>query len=170
VSLDSNMWWQGPFVLMVLRLVHTEALLLRAKRNGEVLVFRGALSMRVLFACGIAGLSFGVYFSIGREEMWLLLLAATMVLGLCLAWPATISLGPDGLRRHLWWRRTTAIPWTEVTGIQKNQGEDIEVFGRNGQSISFTRYHIDPYRFEREVKWRAKLDRTLDPALPPSIR
>jgi hypothetical protein len=147
-----------------------EARLSHAKHKSGLLVFPGVLAMRVISACGIAGFSIGIFLSVGHEETWVLALAAILALGWCFGWPTTISLGADGLRRHLWWRKDVFIPWTDVSGIQKNKGEDIEVFGKSGQSISFTRFHTDPLRFETEVKLRAKLDRTLDSAMPPSIR
>jgi hypothetical protein len=147
-----------------------EARLSHARRTGSLLVFPGVLAMRMMFACGIVGFSIGIFLSVGHEETWVLILGVVFVLGWCFSWPATISLGPDGLRRHLWWRKAVFIPWADVSGIQKNKGEDSEVFGRSGQSISFTRFHTDPFRFETEVKRRAKLDKTLDPSMPPSIR
>jgi hypothetical protein len=147
-----------------------EAQLSRARRKSGLLVFQGALSVRIISALGIVGFSILLFFSAGHEETWLLILGTCLVLGFCFAWPVSISLGPDGLRRHIWWRKAVFITWNEVTGIQKNKGGDIEVFGKLGQSISFTRFHIDPLRFETEVKKRAGLDRTLDPSLPPSIR
>jgi hypothetical protein len=74
------------------------------------------------------------------------------------------------VRRYLWLRRVVFIPWAEVTGIEKNNGGDIIVFGKMAQSITFTRFHTDPGRFEREVRSRSNLGQTSRADAVPTIR
>jgi hypothetical protein len=166
----SNMWWIGPLVLILLRVLYTEARLARATVKADAIFFRAALGVRILMGSGIVGFLILIRKSVGHEETWLLIAGSILVILMCFVWPATIVIENDALRRHLWWKRIMAIPWNEVSAIEKNKGGDLRVFGNNGQCITFTRYHVDPFRFEIEVKRRAGLDRTLDTGALPSIR
>ena len=108
--------------------------------------------------------------SFGKEEGWVLVMGAAIFVLLALGWPSTITVGPVGVSKHRWWRTTITIPWTSVTAIEKNAAGDMEVFGSEGQHLTFTRYHIDPSRFEIEIKRRANLERTIDAAAPPHLQ
>jgi hypothetical protein len=169
MSSDSNAWWIGPLVLTLLRLLYAEARLTHAAAKDGALVFRAGMGMRVLLGVGILGFSVGTLASIGHEETWLLVASTGIVIALCVAWPATVVIAEDGVRRHVWWRRTAALPWKEVSGIERNAGGDIQVFGKSGQCITFTRFHIDPLRFQEEVKRRARLQNVIDASAPPSL-
>jgi hypothetical protein len=166
----SNSWWIGPFVLAIIRLLYVEAQLTRTAVKGRDLLFRAGTGIRLLFGSGIIGFSVGIFTNIGHEENWLLLLAACLVLTLCFAWPVTLVIGEDRLRRSVWWRRSLVIPWNEVSGVERNIGGEIQVFGKNGQCITFSRFHVDPIRFQGEVMRRAGLREVLNTSDPPSLR
>jgi hypothetical protein len=157
-------------VLTLLRLLYVEAKLTRAGVKGNRLIFRAGIGLRLLFGIGIIGFTVLTLSSIGHEEVWLLAMGAALVVVGCFAWPATFMIGDHGVQRTLWWRRPLMIPWNEVTGIERNAGGDTEVFGKSGQSITFTRFHADPARFVEEVRRRAKLDEVINAAAPPSLR
>lgn len=165
----SNIWWIGPLVLTLLRLLYTEARLTYASAKGDRLIFRAGIGLRLLFGVGIIGFSALTLSSIGHEEVWLLTMGAAFVIAGCFSWPATIMICEHGVQRRLWWRGSLTIPWSEVSGIEKNAGGDIQVFARSGQSITFSRFHIDPTRFLEEVKRRAKLNTVINAAAPPSL-
>jgi hypothetical protein len=144
---NSNIWWLGPLGLTVLRLLYVEARLTHARVKGKLLVFSAGLGIRLLFGAAIIGFSALTAWNIGREETWLLVMMAVIVVAVCFGWPATITIGELGIKRHLWWRPTLAVPWNEVSGIEKNAGGDIQVFGDHGQCITFTRFHVDLLAF-----------------------
>ena len=131
---------------------------------------RYSWGVRVVFGIGIFGFSAGILASIGKEESWILGGSAVLVIAGCLAWPATIALDSKGITWTMWWRRARHVRWSEVVGIEKNRGGEIRVFDNQGQCILFTRFHIDPMRFEHEVKRRARLKGVIDASAPPTLR
>jgi len=167
---NSNIWWLGPLGLTVLRLLYVEAQLTHVRAKGNLLVFSAGLGIRLLFGVGIVGFSALTVSNIGREETWLLATMVIIVVAVCLAWPATITTGEIGIKRYVWWRPTVAILWNEVSGIEKNAGGDIQVFGNHGQCITFTRFHADPLGFQDEVMRRTGLRAVIDASAPPTIR
>ncbi len=166
----SNSWWIGPLVLMALRLLYLEAQLARTAIKGRNLIFRGGLGLRLLLAGCIVGVSVLISTSIGSDESWISIGLGCFVVAWCFAWPVTLVIGDDGLRRSVWWRRASVIPWKEVTGIERNIGGEIQVFGKDGKCITFTRFHVDPSRFQDEVMRRAGLREVLHASDLPSLR
>jgi hypothetical protein len=166
----SNIWWIGPLVLTVLRLLYVEARLSHAASDGGVLIFRSSLGLRLLLLVGIVGFSAGTLLSIGKEETWLLVIGAMLGMAACFVWPATIILDGSAIRSKVWWRSSTALPWNQVSAIEKNMGGDLQVFGTQGQHITFTRFHVDPDRFQEEVTRRAGLSGVTKAGGPPSLR
>lgn len=169
-AMKSNTWWIGPLVLVVFRVLLVEAGLSRAKLVNGTMIFRGALSLRIMFLAGIIGFTVAILASLGSEEPWILIVASSFVLLWCFSWLPTITIAADAIRRVLWWRPTVVIPWQDVTALEECKGGELAVFGRNGQCIVFNRYHVDPSAFRREVLKRAKLDRTMDGSAPPTLR
>ena len=165
----SNTWWIGPLALTILRLLYVEARLSHASSKLGVLVFRAVPAARLLFLIGIIGFSALTICSIGSEEVWLLAMGAAIVIGACFLWPVAITLDDNAIHASVWWRRSIVIPWDQVCGIESKAGGDIQVFAKYGQSITFTRFHIDPSRFQDEVKRRAGLSRIIRSSDPPRL-
>jgi hypothetical protein len=44
------------------------------------------------------------------------------------------------------------------------------VYSKDGESITFTRFHIDPARFVEEVLDRSNIQSVIDGSSPPSLR
>jgi hypothetical protein len=154
---QSNIWWIGPLVAIALRLLIVQARATRAVRVGKAIVFGVVPVIRfgVLF-----GLVVIVVFTIrdfGSSPTWLRILAFIIVVLGCMAWPATFIVTENALVHSIWWRRTVTIPWAEVVQVERTKAHDLNVYGANGQCLSFTRYHVDPDRFQAEVLRRAKL-------------
>jgi hypothetical protein len=170
MNTTSNSWWIGPLVLTLIQILQTEARLSHAKAAHGAVVFRAALSVRLLFLIGIIGLTALTLASIGREESWLLATAAGFVILVCFGWPATIALDQNAIRRTVWWKPSVVILWSEVSGIEKNSAGDIQVFGNQGRSVTFTRFHIDPWRFQDEVRRRAGLTTITNASDLPTLK
>ncbi len=168
--MDTNVWWIGPGVLVVLRLLYVEANAARASRRGDSLVFRGTAGLRLVLLVGIVGLLTAILIAGRNEELWVLLLAWGFIIAMCFGWPATITIGGDAIRQSVWWKPTRTIHWNEVTAIDKRASGEAEVYAKDGQSILFSRFHVDPGRFEQEVLRRAGLKRPIDGSSMPSMR
>ncbi len=170
MNTTSNMWWIGPLVLKLIQILQTEARVSHGKATRGAVVFRAGLGSRLLLLIGISGFAALTFASIGREESWLLAMGAAIIIMTCLTWPATITLDKNVIRRTIWWKPSVVIPWGEVSGIEKNTAGDIQVFGNRGQCITFTRFHIDPWRFQDEVRRRAGLTKIINASDPSTIR
>lgn len=168
--MDTNVWWIGPTVLVVLRLLLIEANAAQASRRGDSLVFRGTAGLRLVLLVGIVGLLTAMLVSGRDEEMWVLLLGCGFIVAMCFGWPATITIGGDAIRQRVWWKPTRIIHWKDVTAIDKRASGEIEVYAKDGWSILFSRFHVDPSRFEQEVLRRAGLKRPLDGSSISSMR
>jgi hypothetical protein len=157
--MSSNIWWIGPIILVLLRLFYAEARNARASGNGDSIAFRGAPGVLILFSFGIAVFVALIVKSLGHEPLWVIVSAILLTILICLAWPSTIRINSMGVERHVWWRPTLRIPWDAVADLQRGAAGDYTLYGATGQTISFTRYHTDPERFENEVLKRANLRR-----------
>jgi hypothetical protein len=155
--MTGNIWWIGPVVIVLLRLLYAEALSTKVADSGSVLVFRFAMVARLLFGFGIVALFVLLIRSIGHEELWLIATGSGLLVFLCLAWPSTITVDSCGVTRYLWWKPKRHIPWEAVVNLEKTSGGDWQVYGADGSIIPFSRYHSDPVRFEEEVLRRTKL-------------
>jgi len=82
--------------------------------------------------------------------------AATTVIGVgmivsgLLLWPPTLTLDDNGLKAAYVWRMPKRLAYTEVDFAIRSFGE-IQVVG-NGTEILHTKYHVDPGRFEAELR------------------
>jgi hypothetical protein len=163
------MWWMGPVVIFASRLLYMTARDSRASRSGSVLFFRVSLALRILFGFAISVLCYYFIKDFNHEQGWLIALAAVVIILLCLAWPGTITVDPAGVSSQVWWRGRRTMPWEAGVGLDKDAEGNMEVIRSDGRSIGFSRYHVDPGRFEAEVLRRAKLRRPSKPGVPLSI-
>jgi hypothetical protein len=154
--MSGNIWWIGPIVLVLLRLLYAEARNEKAFMKGEVLVFRAAVGVRALFAFGIIFFLVLLIRNIGREETWILIVGGITEILICFAWPSTITIESNAIARRLWWKPALSIPWPEVVHLERSKGGDWIVYSVDGKTIEFSRYHTDPCRFETEVNRRAR--------------
>lgn len=164
------MGWAGAIVLIAIRLLYVEANLAHAKVRRGVLVFRAGLGMRLLIGGMIVGLSILIIKELDTEEWWVLSGSALFVILGLVVWPSVITVSETGVDQHTWWRRVRMIPWNDVSGIERSASGEIQVFGKKGQCIGFTRYHVDPWRFQDEVMRRTNLKGVIDASAPPTLR
>jgi hypothetical protein len=111
--MTSDMWWIGPTVIVLIRLLYAEAMSAKALVSGEVLIFRVAIAGRLLALFAITALFILLIRSIGHEELWVLAGGAGLLILLCLTWPSTITIDSFGVTRHLWWKPKRTIRWAE---------------------------------------------------------
>lgn len=167
--MSGNVWWIGPIILVLLRLLYAEARTTVVSSRGSGLVFRAATGLLVLLTFGIVVFVILIVKSIGHEEWWVIGMAAALAILLCFAWPGTVTIDGSGVAKHVWWRRTVEIPWSAVTQLEHSSGGDWIVYGSDGTTITFSRYHADPHRFETEVLRRAHLGSSKSRHSPTTI-
>jgi hypothetical protein len=158
----------GALVLIPIRLLYIEASVARAKAQKGTLIFRAGLGVRLLIGGMIVGFSALIINELHTDEWWVLAGGTLFVVLGCIVWPSIITISEVGVDQHVWWRRVRTIPWNEVSGIERSPSGEIQVFGKNGQCIGFTPYHVDPWRFQDEVMRRANVKTVIDASAPPS--
>ena len=168
-EMTGNMYWIGPTVIVLLRLLYAEAFSTKVSDLRSVLVFRFPIVARLLTGFGITALFVLLVRSIGHEELWVSASGAGLLILLCLGWPSTITIDSTGVTRHLWWKPKRYIPWDAVVDLEKNSAGDFWVYGSNGECIAYSRYHADPGRFKEEVLRRAKLRTVTDLSSPTTL-
>lgn len=157
--MNSNVSWLGPLILIVGRLLYVEAQNTRASVKGDTLVFRASWGVLTSFVAGIGIFSVLSITRLGKEETWLIVSGIVVVILFALGWPSTIMIDSGSIVARVWWRRAARIPWSEVVDLQRGAGGDYTVYGREGTTITFSRFHVDPKRFESEVLKRSGLSR-----------
>ncbi len=167
--MTGNIWWIGPVVLVLLRMLYAEARSTRSSIKASARVFRAATGVLILFAFGIAGFVVLIVKSLSHEESWIIGLGALLTIFLCLSWPSTITMDTAGIERHVWWKPRLRILWDSVVELERGAGGDWTVYGADGKTIAFSRYHADPERFEAEVLKRAKIERSINRGSPTTI-
>jgi hypothetical protein len=164
--MTGNMWWMGPTVIVFCRLLVLEARLTRSERSGSALVFRIPIAGRLIWAFSLLSLSVLLVKDLGKDELWVTTIGIVLVVFLSLGWPSTITVDSSGVTRHLWWKPKRHVSWNQVVCLEKNRGGDLKLYGADGKTIDFTRFHSAPQRFESEVLKRAKLKGTTDASAP----
>lgn len=167
---SSNIWWIGPLVLVFIRVVISNARLSKAERDGNALVFRVAPMFRYTASLGLLLLALLTIRAVGKEETWVVVAGFTTVLLIALVWPPTFVCTPTALIRSFWWRPKTALPWNEVAQIERTKGGDLNIYDIRGSYLSFTRFHVDVFRFESEVLRRSNIKPSVESSEPVSIR
>ena len=156
---------------MVFSLVQMLSLLARrgraSVRHGAI-VFQAPV-LRLLFGGGIVGITLVIIRDGPQEEWWVVLFLVLFDICCGLLWPSIITITDTAVEQRRWWQRMRSIPWSEVTAVLKNSYGEILVLGRHDR-IGFTPHHADPQRFLDEVMSRAKIEKTIDPSAPLTIR
>ena len=160
--MTDSMWWIGPTVIVLLRVLVAEARSSNAKKAGSGLIFQMPLFVRLLFGFVIIALFVTLIKGISSEETWVVVSGTILLIVFCLTWPATLAIDASGVSSYLWWKPKKSIPWGAVVDLQKNSGGDWKVCSSDGTTIDFSRYHVDPHRFEVEILKRANLRATTD--------
>jgi hypothetical protein len=170
VQPQSNVWWIGPLVLVLIRVVVGQARKAMAIRQCDSVVFGVAPLFRWLGGFFLVAMCLLFVRDFRHEESWVLVTGAVGVGLFCLAWPASFICSGTGLVKHIWWRRAISLPWSEVVQLEETQGGDLNVYGGNGECFCFTRFHVDPVRFRAEVLKRANLRCVVPSSAPTSLR
>lgn len=168
--MNSNIWWIGPLVLAVLRLLYVEASLAKASVQGSGVVFRAATGTRAALGLSSAATLGAMVFCVSQGETWAAAFFGAAIVSTVLLWPCTIVVDPSGIARYAWWRRPVRIAWETVVLLERGAAGDWWVHSSNGTTIQFDRYHVDAARFEAEVLHRAKLDRAKERGAPTDLR
>jgi hypothetical protein len=153
--------------IIAVHFVMREAVFERASVRKQKLLFPPTYLVRGVFWLGIPSMLYATYrvsFEIRSPRDWFypiisLLLAALIFF----SYPGTISLNDRGiiLRRCLR-LKVTRIEWDAVESAYSSEvNKTISVFAHDGTAIVHTRFHVDPSRFQFELKKHLKVPFTV---------
>ena len=125
---------------------------------------------RLLLAFGISAFCILIVKSVGHEETWIVAGGTLLTLFACFSWPSTITIDAGGITSNVWWKPKVIIPWNAVADLEKGAGGDWTIYASGGKTLSFSRYHVDPQRFEAEVLKRANIGRPREKSEPTTLR
>ena len=157
VFTEHSSWSTIPFILPGIALMRMAALHSNASHRKGELVFAGSVPVQMLLAFASAACLTICVWTWKNSALWESLSLAAASPALLLAWPSRISSGPQGLRRTLWWKRTVIIPWNDLVMLERDGYGGFRVYGRKQETIAFSRYHVAPVAFEREMFIRSGL-------------
>ncbi len=150
-------WITVGAAIFAVRFVLLEATFERARTKGLTVVFTPVLGIRLLFGFGVPTACYAVSQLVREDGLHGDLIPISVfvcfIVGAIVMWPGTIYLGVQDLTEKKWFGlRVRRIPWTALDYVMNDPGEGFrEIVARNGTKIRFTKYHVDPDRFEREL-------------------
>ena len=156
-------WWLTPAVYAGVSVVLLEARLQRAASRGKKLIFRGSLSLRLLYGGVSAALAIFLYRKWTETPLLANLLLSGLVLCFLFGWPKTIATDERGIECLWWWRRRVFISWDQVEYAETGKVGAIEIVGTNAR-ITFEGYNADPARFCKEVTARSNVKKIVTPS------
>jgi hypothetical protein len=144
-----------------------EAVFERASVRKQKVLFSPTYLVRGVFWLGIPSMLYATYrvsFEMRSPRDWFYPIVFFLLAALIfVSYPGTISLNEQGivLRRYLG-LKVTRIDWNAVESAYSSEvNKTISVYAHDGTAIVHTRFHVDPSRFQFELKKRLKVPFTL---------
>ena len=143
---------------LAVHLLGLEALAERAKRKGEITLYRPPVGLRVLLGASTISMAYGagaVALSDNFSRDWWV---SVLLLGLAVfcasQWPADLGVAESGIFERKWFGlRKRAFPWQDVASAALNPADDsVWVVTKSGVTIKHTKYHVDRARFTAQMK------------------
>jgi hypothetical protein len=144
----------------ILRWLYTKAAAGKATLTDDSITFPESRVVPVIRWCSL------ILFSAAAGASWVYgrSLIATSIFGgfalfaLFFAHGDPIVINNSGISGASMWGRRASLAWTDVASIQCNTGQHtITVIGKSGSKVCHSGFHLDPSRFEQEVKRRTGL-------------
>jgi hypothetical protein len=151
-------WLTIVCALLAVHLFALEALAERARRVGEVTLYRAPIGMRVLFGAAIVAMVYGagavVLSENSRRDWWVSILLLVLAMFCASQWPADLGVSKSGIFQREWLGlRTKTFHWEDVASAAPNQAEDsVWVVTKSGVTIKHTKYHVDRAGFIGQMK------------------
>jgi hypothetical protein len=141
----------------------------RAKRAGEITLYRAPLGLRMLLGLASLAMVYGAgsvaLSSTARHDWWVSGLIFAMAMFCLSQWPANLGLSKAGIYEQKWFglRRRT-FRWEEIASATHTASDDcVSIVSNSGYTIKHSKYHVDRIGFIAEVKTHC---RWLEPGRP----
>ena len=151
-------WLAIVCALLAVRVFALEALAERAKRTGEVTLYRAPVGLRVLLGAAIVGMVYGagavVLSANFRRDWWVsVLLLAFAIFGVS-QWPADLEVSKSGISERKWLGlHSRVFQWQDVaSSALATAADSVWVVTKLGATIKHTKYHVDRAGFVAQMK------------------
>lgn len=130
----------------------------RAKRKGEVTLYRAPLGLRLLFGLALPAMVYGageVALSDNfKHEWWVSTLLFAMAIFCALQWPPNLGVSDAGIYEENWLGlRRKSFRWEEIASAMESPSDDsVSVVSNSGATIKHTKYQVDRAGFIIQVK------------------
>lgn len=157
-------WIVIVVALVAVHFAMREAIFERASVRKARISFPPVYSLRAMFWVGIPAFSFATFKVAGEIQSPMDWVYPTFGVGLILltffSVPGTITLNDEGISvKNPLGLRVKRLFWQEVTSVASSSArKTITVYGRDGNSITHTQFHVDPQRFLFELRRHVKVD------------
>jgi hypothetical protein len=156
-------WWLTPVLYSGISVIVLEGRLSHAPTSGKKLIYRGSVSMKLLYSGVSVANTVLLCQKWAESEWWADLGLAGFVVCILFGWPKTIVTDQHGMECHWWWRKKVSIPWKEVEYAETGSMGAIEVAGTHAR-ITFEGYNADRDRFCKELRTRSAVRKIVVPA------
>ena len=145
------------FALFLVRFIADEASFQRAKRSGSGFRFPVGIGLRITFRLGGPFLILAGYMMRRQSSTTFsaIVAVASALMGLAclLGEPGEILTSPLGVKQKVYLGlRSRLIPWDQAAARYVPGLREVVVVGRNGISITHSKYHVGQEQFLQELK------------------
>jgi hypothetical protein len=158
-------WLTILCTLLAIHLFALEALAERAKRLGEVTLYRAPLGLRLVLGAAIITMLYGagsVALSEEFKQDWWVSVSLLGLAFFCTAqWPAELGVSKSGVYQKKWLGlHKRSFQWKEIASAALDPSENsVWVVTKSGTAIKHTMFHIDRDGFIAQMatygKWLA---------------
>ena len=151
-------WLTIGCAVFAIHLLALEAKSERAKRRGDLTLYRGPVALRLLFGVGTIVMVYGAgtvaLSQKARQDWWV----SALLLGLAIfgasQWPADLGVSKSGIYEQKWFGlRKRNLQWQDIASAALNPVEDsVTVVSKGGTTIKHTKYHVDRVSFIAQMK------------------
>jgi hypothetical protein len=151
-------WLSLLAVILLIRWIAFEAVIEKGRKNGDEVLFRAPVGLRLLFGFALPGFVYAagaVIFSKDyKDQWWLSAIFVSFAVLIAIVWPVDIRVSKAAIRKQTWSGfNNIVIPWKDVDYTINDPTDDsIEIVSKAGLKIKHTKYHVDKSGFLREIR------------------
>jgi len=130
----------------------------RAKRKGEITLYRASFGLRILLGLAVLGMVYGagvVAVSQNfRRDSWTSALLFAMAIFCTSQWPADLGVSRTGIYEQTWLGlRKRIFRWEEISSATADPSDDsISIVSKSGATIKHSKCHVDRPGFVAQIK------------------
>jgi hypothetical protein len=153
-------WLTIVCALLTIHLFALEALAERAKRRGDITLYRAPVGLRVLLGAAIIGMIYGAgtvaLSQSARQDWWVSVLLLSLGIFCASQWPANLGVSKSGIYEEKWFGlRKKSFRWQDIASAAPSPSDDsVAVVSKSGATIKHTKYHVDRTGFITQIKAR----------------